>query len=974
MKNRFFLALLALLLAASYPIQAQVQLVAHPNQDSTLLNGVYSVFYEFQGKVYFSARDNIGNALFDTDGTSSGTHLITRDFEPEAFSSCGDWLYVYGSKAQYSIPWENPFGQYAIWRMRADGSECQKLVDLYKPYSMYAHSFHLWSANNRVFFSWRGGLSWIDNTTGNVAKVFQGLNKENERVEDYYLVNKAGTTNGLFFLTGENSIPYFYYTDLTKEGTVELARIYTKGPSIPMDNMLVFNNRAYVLHVADTMQLWSSDGTPGGTSKIWQNTNYPANKSAPFYSAFFEYKDELIFDIPEIVNDTLWHSIYTFSDDKVKLLQRHRHLLGYQDITFDPRPDGLYVYVNDFANPGKLEIWLKDEAGYRKVNTFQPTGQPDWISPVNWENGLFIVHSQNTFFYYDRNFSLIFSTGIFGSLFYPSSLGVFFTRTENQRVIGPWVLKTNPPSCTEVKRLISDQSYGSINSLTPVGDQLYFAANSKEYGTEVWVTGGQSGSACLAKDVNESGNAQPDDLIPFMNKMIFTVPGTYPFSGLWISDGTTDGTKKLEDLVILEDDKYCTKVVWKDKIYFSGQAKSTNDQEWHLWVSDGTPGKARIFDEQFSNLHFTWVHSLTAVGDHLYFIADGGGKDTELWVTDGTEAGTFSIDALTVDRIYLQNTEGPKLLASGSKLFVTRDKPDDDPKKMDITREVWVTDGTAAGTKCFADFGDDRNTTFLKFLGIHKGNLLFTCTTATDGLELWYSGGDRSNTVQLTGLQDARSNNDKQFTEGVALGDQFFFIAFTEENGYELWVTDGTAAGTHIFIELAHGQQSTSPKCLTEVGDKLIFFTEGEGIDHSLWITDGTIEGTEPLPWDFAHLNNFKQAHFWQNALYFVASHPETGQGIYRYDLPGVLGTGAFEKPNAETGLILYPNPATTYLKIDLTGQFPNNAHGKLVTQDGQVVKDFILENGSGIIPVKDLAAGMYFVQVGELSRGLIKE
>jgi hypothetical protein len=158
------------------------------------------------------------------------------------------------------------------------------------------------------------------------------------------------------------------------------------------------------------------------------------------------------------------------------------------------------------------------------------------------------------------------------------------------------------------------------------------------------------------------------------------------------------------------------------------------------------------------------------------------------------------------------------------------------------------------------------------------------------------------------------------------------------------------------------------------VGNKLVFFVEGEGIDFPLWITDGTLEGTEPLRWDFARLNNFKQSLFWNHAIYFVASHPETGQGLYRYELPGSLGTGDMEKSGKEPALTLYPNPATEYLKINLSGKFPVHSPGKLITPGGRVVQDFIIENGSVIIPVKDLPAGIYFVQVGELSHFFIKE
>jgi len=979
MKKLLFLILPALLLAMTLPIDAQVQLVAHPNQDTARMDGTCSPFYEFKGKVYFSARDNIGSALFCTDGTSEGTILVTRDLYPHTFTSCGDWLYIYGSKAQYNIPLWNQFGQYAIWRMRADGSERQKLADLYLPYSMTAYSSFLWSNGERIFFSWREGLSWIDNTTGVVTKVFQGANRESDRLEDFGIQDYAVAQNGLFFIGGNRTTNNFFYTDLTKEGTVALARIKTSGSSIPIDKMRVFNNRCYVLHIADTVQLWSSDGTPGGTSKIWQNTDYFPwdNPSIP---VFIENDNQLVFDLPEKVNDTIWHSIYTFSDEGVKLL--HRHPIGFRNVFLITNPDGLYVFVKNPKDPDNLEVWLKDDAGYRKVTTLGPPMGSSLISNIKWKDNKFLIPSGNIYVYDDQNFTLQFSTDTPGAALYPTSLGVFFARTENYKILEPWLLKTDPLSCTQVQVLISDLKYGSFDYLTPIGDQLYFVADSKEFGTEVWVTGGQAETTHILPEINTSGNSWPCALTRYANKLVFTAQGdqgydhmkNYPFSGLWIADGKDNSTEKIEDFLIQEDDHYSKKAVYRDNIYFVGKPKSSSDDAWRLYVSNGQPGEARLFDEQFADLHFTRVYSLTVAGDQLYFVANNQNKSYGLWVTDGTESGTRLIDQYIGDTDYdYSQYFGFGMLAAGSKLYFTRDKfINSHATKM---REVWVTDGTAEGTKCIMDSGDDFSKNhYLQFIGTHNGNLVFTYSTPGNGFELWYSGGDRSNTVQLTGQQDTRADNDKQFTAGVALGYQFFFVAFTEENGYELWVTNGTAAGTHIFIELAHGQQSTSPKGLTAVGNKLVFFVEGEGIDFPLWITDGTVEGTEPLPWDFAPLNNFRQTLYWQNALYFVASHPETGQGLYRYDLTGTLGTDAVEKPAKESALTLYPNPATDYLEIALSGQLPVHSTGRLITSGGRIVKDFIIENGSLTIPVTDLPEGIYFVRVGKFNKVFIKD
>jgi ELWxxDGT repeat protein len=123
MKHLIFRIILCGLLGYSIPAFAQVELIAHPNQDTTRVSGPGSTFYEFQGKVYFNTSDQLGGALYVTDGTTAGTRCITRDIYPMGFTSCGGWLYVYGSKPQYSQLNDNPWGKFAIWRMKADGSD-----------------------------------------------------------------------------------------------------------------------------------------------------------------------------------------------------------------------------------------------------------------------------------------------------------------------------------------------------------------------------------------------------------------------------------------------------------------------------------------------------------------------------------------------------------------------------------------------------------------------------------------------------------------------------------------------------------------------------------------------------------------------------------------------------------------------------------------------------------------------------------
>ena len=71
-----------------------------------------------------------------------------------------------------------------------------------------------------------------------------------------------------------------------------------------------------------------------------------------------------------------------------------------------------------------------------------------------------------------------------------------------------------------------------------------------------------------------------------------------------------------------------------------------------------------------------------------------------------------------------------------------------------------------------------------------------------------------------------------------------FFAATDSEHGEELWVTDGTAAGTHMVKDIVPGANTSNVSYLTRFNDKVVFsaYTDDYGIE--LWISDGTEEGT----------------------------------------------------------------------------------------------------------------------------------
>src|SRR5262249_51406078 len=71
-----------------------------------------------------------------------------------------------------------------------------------------------------------------------------------------------------------------------------------------------------------------------------------------------------------------------------------------------------------------------------------------------------------------------------------------------------------------------------------------------------------------------------------------------------------------------------------------------------------------------------------------------------------------------------------------------------------------------------------------------------------------------------------------------------FFTAQDGANGWELWKTDGTAAGTTLIKDIYPGGYSSFPSNLTNVNGTLFFTADGGINREGLWRSDAPAAGT----------------------------------------------------------------------------------------------------------------------------------
>jgi ELWxxDGT repeat protein len=323
-----------------------------------------------------------------------------------------------------------------------------------------------------------------------------------------------------------------------------------------------------------------------------------------------------------------------------------------------------------------------------------------------------------------------------------------------------------------------------------------------------------------------------------------------------------------------------------------------------LWKSDGTaagttlvkdiyPGQGRFFDE-IGRVSYgpnsSSPSNLTYVNGTLFFVATEGTTGRELWKSDGTAAGTTLVKDIFPGRNspYPRYSSYPSDLTNvnGTLFFAA-----DDGK---TGRALWKSDGTAAGTTLVKDMAQGSGGYDPGYLTNVNGTLFFQASDGTHGAELWKSDGTAAGTTLVKDIYPGSSwvyHND-YFGGGwtyetnssipgnlTNVNGTLFFAARDGTHWFELWKSDGTAAGTTLVKDIFPGSVGSYPRYLTNVNGTLFFAAWDSTFRFKLWTSDGTAAGTTLVKdIDPSNLTNVN------GTLFFAAQDGTHGAELWRSD------------------------------------------------------------------------------------------
>jgi ELWxxDGT repeat protein len=383
---------------------------------------------------------------------------------------------------------------------------------------------------------------------------------------------------------------------------------------------------------------------------------------------------------------------------------------------------------------------------------------------------------------------------------------------------------------------------GETAKISPDG-LLFFEACGPFLGCELWRSDGTRAGTRVARDIVPGADgSSPHALTPWNGRLYFLAEGeSGADSGLWSSDGTAAGTRFVAPSVNNFTNGNTVLAATPSRLFFT----SLNVTE-QLWTSDGTPpGGSRLL-HRFQAPPCTepdlcqgpYLNFLEPVGNLVIFTASDGVHGPQIWASDGTRTGTRPLTALRGN--VLAGSPVPRMLGS-RWIFPALAGP------KASSPVLWTADAGFAHPAPLTGCAGGCPAVFYFFpppaSGTAPGRLLFVGSDAAHGAELWTTDGTAAGTRRLSDVCAGPCSAFSQYVPPAVLGDaggRTYFLAATTADGtpQDLWVTDGTPAGTRRISGFTRG---------AGILDGLLYYgvTGASGLE--LWVTDGTAAGSHPV-------------------------------------------------------------------------------------------------------------------------------
>ena len=816
--------------------------------------------------------------LWRTDGTREGTFLLKSDICPDPYSSgateaiAGGGLFFAGFDAEAGCE---------LWH--SDGTVAGTgRVSALGPAGYGSHPHEFVSLGGRAFFTiyppadTSGGL-WVTDGTPGGTSLFM----------DFSYIELLTVVDGRMFFIAPDTGFALWTSDGTAAGTRSLrhfesyeicyrpSECYAKTTFLQPDGGGVF----FVADDGDGLQFWRSDGTPESTRRLTRIAGPAAlglgGGLQDHGAAVGLPGSQLLLVSPDGSHAQLWASQGGMASPLKGCPKGCPVVQSFLQLV----PGGRRVVFAGWSRSSKgTELWTSDGtaagtnlvsdlcAGHCSSNpgNFMALGGAVYFTATDGEGpALWRTDGTAAGTVFLGRASL---PAFFPELLPPGGavLGdqIVLGLVAGSRVSELWVT-AGSASSTRSLATFDRVEASSSPQFASLGDQVVFTA-SENRDVALWSSDGVT-SQRLTK-ASQAGCKYADGFSAPMRAggHVFTFAGNFQdgdiFSACLVA---TDGTPAGTGTIAKVPDTVRARHELGGRLIFA--VETEDHRKTSFWSSDGTVAGTRVF----LSLPSAGTTKLMDAGGFLYFFSTLG-SDYSLFRSDGTAAGTVSFGSFS------NLGFDPEVAVAGGQVFFTEGSG------------LYRLAGSAVDYDTFTGFSE---VTGLTELG---GRLLFFGIAGGDTQQrgLWSTDGTAVGTTLLASVSvqpPGLNLGSFPLSPWTRAGGQFFFRGWDAEHGFELWITDGTAAGT-TRLDLAPGSASSFPDSLAAAAGR-VWFTANDGVHgRELWVSDGTPAGThqteELVPGIFSALPlGLTPAG---GNLFFSAYSPLTGREPWVLPLAGV--------------------------------------------------------------------------------------
>ncbi|PIE03148.1 MAG: hypothetical protein CSA81_03185 [Acidobacteria bacterium] len=361
------------------------------------------------------------------------------------------------------------------------------------------------------------------------------------------------------------------------------------------------------------------------------------------------------------------------------------------------------------------------------------------------------------------------------------------------------------------EQIYEDLYFPIVFDYIRLGDEVLFQAAGQDLGVELWKSDGTATGTQLVKDITAGGSGSFFSSMVNLGSHVLFIAGSNK-KYLWKTDGTEQGTQQVHSTGWYT---YSFPVGYTEtSVLFLARTSETGLE---LWVTDGTDSGTFLFFESVSGSDSKNFSNFTKTSNGHYFSLGGN----QLWFTDATTDGTHLVkevhsepDLYPLSDFYMQDDS---LYFRGY-----------DPVNG---FEPWISDGTSDGTVLLKDIQSTGNKSS-GFLGNEtlKG-YLYSIYKGNDDFLFETGGSPETNSLsgQYFSLSEVVVSDEAVFLTGVNWSQNEEVAVYQPaNNSYTTLFEFGSSSENTHFFPTSSG---------------VYFFHEG-GNRPRLYFTDGTIEGT----------------------------------------------------------------------------------------------------------------------------------